>query len=101
MSNHHFDRSAVPELPVYVSHKRVRAAKILDLVRLPDNVQDAALQLDLPDKPYVYVTPDWLARRVPLNTSPVGGYFVRYESDGYTSWSPAGAFEDGYTRVAG
>ena len=28
----------------------------------------------------------------------VGGYFVIYE-DGYTSFSPAAAFESGYTRV--
>jgi hypothetical protein len=27
-----------------------------------------------------------------------GGYFVRYE-DGYESFSPAKAFEDGYTRI--
>lgn len=28
----------------------------------------------------------------------VGGYFVRYE-DGYTSYSPAAAFEGGYTEL--
>ena len=28
----------------------------------------------------------------------IGGYYVRYE-DGYESWSPAEAFEAGYTRV--
>lgn len=28
----------------------------------------------------------------------IGGYFVRYE-DGYTSWSPAKAFEEGYIEV--
>ena len=27
-----------------------------------------------------------------------GGYYVRYP-DGYESWSPAEAFEDGYTLV--
>lgn len=28
-----------------------------------------------------------------------GGYFVAYE-DGYKSWSPAEAFESGYTRLS-
>jgi hypothetical protein len=28
----------------------------------------------------------------------VGGYVVRYE-DGYLSWSPAKAFEEGYTLI--
>lgn len=28
-----------------------------------------------------------------------GGYFVVYK-DGYESWSPAEAFEEGYTRVS-
>lgn len=32
------------------------------------------------------------------NRPHAGGYFVRY-ADGYTSFSPAGAFEAGYTRV--
>jgi hypothetical protein len=30
--------------------------------------------------------------------SPVGGYYVRYK-DGFESWSPAKAFEEGYTRI--
>lgn len=101
MANTQFNRSAVPDLPAYVSHKRVRAARILDMVRLPDATQDVALQLDLPGKPYVYVSPEWLVKRLPAGTSPVGGYFVQYEGGSYTSWSPAKAFEDGYTRVTG
>ena len=28
----------------------------------------------------------------------VGGYYLRYE-DGYESWSPAKAFEDGYSLI--
>lgn len=28
----------------------------------------------------------------------VGGYWVQYQ-DGYISWSPAQAFEEGYTRI--
>lgn len=39
-----------------------------------------------------------LMARVPPKTSPIGGYYVRYE-DGFESWSPAEAFEKGYTRL--
>ena len=28
----------------------------------------------------------------------IGGYYVVYPGDGYKSWSPAQAFEEGYTR---
>lgn len=43
---------------------------------------------------------DELQRRVPATVSPIGGYYVRYE-DGFESWSPAKAFEEGYTKVEG
>jgi hypothetical protein len=39
---------------------------------------------------------DWHAKHAPH----VGGYFVQYE-DGYTSFSPAEAFESGYVRATG
>lgn len=39
-----------------------------------------------------------LRSRVPAGTNACGGYYVRYE-DGFESWSPARAFEDGYTRI--
>jgi hypothetical protein len=29
----------------------------------------------------------------------VGDYLVRYEPEGYLSWSPKKAFEDGYTEI--
>jgi hypothetical protein len=41
-----------------------------------------------------YVTGEYMAKHKPE----VGGYFVQYD-DGYTSFSPAKAFEDGYTRL--
>ena len=31
-------------------------------------------------------------------SDPIGGYYVRYE-DGYESWLPAKAFEEGYSRI--
>ena len=36
--------------------------------------------------------------RACLDTIQVGGYYVVY-TGGYKSWSPAEAFEDGYTKV--
>ena len=45
------------------------------------------------------VTVDWLSARCGSH-DPIGGYLVRY-ADGYLSWSPATAFEEGYTEVEG
>ena len=46
-----------------------------------------------------FVSYDWIVKHsdnIPKNL--VGGYLVKYE-DGYTSWSPAEAFEGGYREV--
>ena len=75
------------ELPQYRSHKVVGAAKIIAI----DN--DARVTLDGVDTPH-YVGHQWLEEK----HAEVGGYFVQYE-DGYCSYSPAKAFEEGYTRV--
>ena len=42
----------------------------------------------------VPLSPEYVAKHKPE----VGGYYVVYE-DGYKSFSPAGAFESGYTRL--
>lgn len=42
---------------------------------------------------------DMLRCRVTADT-PFGGYYVVYD-DGFESWSPQEAFEDGYTRIRG
>jgi hypothetical protein len=44
--------------------------------------------------PSFVVSGEFLAKHKPA----VGGYFVVYE-DGYESFSPAKAFEEGYTRI--
>lgn len=75
-------------LPRYTSHKVVCAAKI--------NAIDFNERLDLAPHGVVEVGRAWVAHRKPE----VGGYFVVYE-DGYTSYSPAAAFEKGYTVVDG
>lgn len=99
-------------LPRYRCHKVVRAAKIHDVRRA--NAVDAGKALDSVDlvfsslHPPHHVTVDagWLDRKVSaaragrdIEDVAVGGYYVVYD-DGYTSWSPAKAFEEGYTLLA-
>jgi hypothetical protein len=81
-------------MPAYKSHKTVRAAKIT-----------AFRQNGNPDMPDLVLgeigditslLPDWHQKHKPQ----VGGYLVEYE-DGYQSFSPAKAFEEGYTKTPG
>ena len=72
-------------METYQCHKRVEAAKIREI--------DGDL-LRFEGTRAVAVSIDWIERHKPQ----VGGYYVRYE-DGYTSYSPAKAFEEGYTLI--
>lgn len=78
-------------LPLYQCHKQVRAAKIAKVdtsfVRPEISFEDASLAP-------VSVDAAWVAKHQPQ----AGGYFVVY-ADGYRSYSPADAFEDGYTAI--
>lgn len=82
-------------LPQWKCHKIVGAAQITD-IRPNTFASGWNLTLDFGDgvAHEQFVDTDWSARHRPL----VGGYFVEYE-DGYTSFSPAEAFEKGYTRL--
>lgn len=80
------------EMPQYRCHKVVRAAKITALRQngnpdMPDLVLGEIGGI-------VTVLPDWHAKNKPQ----VGGYYVVYE-DGYRSYSPAKAFEEGYIKI--
>lgn len=84
-------------LPKYRCHKEVWAMKIARIEpylaggTVPDGVM-----LVPEDKQYSsFVLTDEFVRR--HNPQP-GGYYVVYE-DGYRSYSPAEAFEAGYTRI--
>lgn len=79
------------QMPLYKSHKQVRAAKI-------ESVRDdwAEQGVHVEGIGLVRMGDEWMARHKPV----VGGYLVEYE-DGYQSFSPAEAFESGYTRVKG
>lgn len=79
----------------YKSHKIVEAAKIADIVN-PSHNPDASILLEGGES--VRPSYQWWERWANSNDNWVGGYYVRY-SDGYDSWSPAQAFEEGYTVV--
>lgn len=88
-------------LPEWLCHKRVRAAKIDRIECLEkDIIGDRELHeskwlLHHGESSHAVMVPyAFIARHKPE----VGGYFVRYE-DGYESYSPAVAFEGGYTRM--
>lgn len=84
--------SAAVELPRWRSHKIVRGDKIT-------GVLDEPRRWCLACGGIVDVS-DELQQRVPVKDGlqlAFGGYYVRYE-DGFESWSPAKAFEEGYTR---
>lgn len=74
------------QLPLYQCHKKVRAAKIaaVDEDRL---ILEGLFGV-------VRVGTDYRARHRPL----AGGYYVIY-ADSYESYSPAEAFESGYSLI--
>lgn len=82
--------TASAEMPKYMSHKTVWALKIKSIER------DAVTKLTFDDPGYAarLVSYDYDQKHKPEP----GGYFVVY-ADGYESFSPAEAFEDGYTRL--
>lgn len=97
-SSEQLGQALFPEMPRYRSHKEVRALRIKQVVVhepasgtdcrggfiFPEETRQAPIQVDA----------DWLHKH---NPQP-GGYYVVY-ADGYASYSPAQAFEEGYTRI--
>ena len=80
-------------LPLYRCHKEVRALKIEELqydsmsgsyLAIPAESGYAPIVLDI----------EFMRRHRPE----VGGYYVVY-ADGYASFSPAKAFEEGYSKA--
>ena len=76
------------ELPQWKCHKVMRASKIKDRVL---SAEGSVLVLEHGN---VKVSDNFIDKHNPQ----VGGYFVRY-ADGYESYSPAQAFEEGYTLI--
>lgn len=89
------------EMPKYQSHKHVWALKIASVTDPntdPNCVTDGPRVLAFEEEGYAPIVVD--AAYVRKHNPQPGGYFVVY-ADGYQSWSPAKAFEEGYTRVEG
>jgi hypothetical protein len=99
------------EMPRYRSHKTVWALKIkaielrnATIGELEEILRDgrsanefsggAAITPEEEGFAVFLVTREYLLKHNPQ----VGGYYVVY-ADGYKSWSPAQAFDEGYTRV--
>ena len=81
------------EFPKYKCHKEVRAVK---LARVEHHQNPTSIFLVPEDKRFDKIEVDYnfIAKHNPA----AGGYYIVYQ-DGYTSWSPAEAFEDGYTLI--
>lgn len=86
------------QLPKWLCHKQVWAAKIHEIYGgIDEGLHDTRLVLDFgagKEDALVKVSDAWFDKHKPET----GGYYVRYE-DGYESYSPAKAFEDGYERI--
>lgn len=84
--------SELSKLPAYKCHKTVHALRIAE-IEGHGGPEDVLRFFDVGSVP-ICVTKDWMRAHNPV----VGGYYVVYE-DGYASFSPAEAFEAGYTRI--
>lgn len=91
------DTKTDSEMPRYKCHKEVWALKIKVVEQSPaDHVHPGGSWIITPaDEGYApfVVGHEWYSKHSPQ----VGGYYVVYQ-DGYKSYSPAEAFESGYTR---
>lgn len=85
-------------MPRYRCHKEVRAMKIatVEVVKTveDDEVSHGILWPVNHHHDRIRVSAAYLKKHEPEP----GGYYVLYQ-DGYESWSPAGAFQEGYTLI--
>ena len=79
------------EMPVYVCHKEICALKIAKVIQLERSGNHFLVPEDLRCGP-IEVSEEYMTKHKPY----AGGYYVVYK-DGYKSFSPAAAFEEGYT----
>jgi hypothetical protein len=89
------------ELPKYKCHKEVRALKIADVKDVGNRSGNGELteivkEISFIEDGYDPIRVDgrWWGKHQPKP----GGYYVVY-ADGYVSFSPAEAFEGGYTKI--
>lgn len=97
------EAGAAVEMPRYQSHKKVWALKIAaiafdkDAAKAENRETDGSATITPVEKGYGKFKVD--AAYVHKHKPEAGGYYVVYD-DGYKSWSPAKAFEEGYTLLA-
>jgi hypothetical protein len=82
------------EMPRYRSHKEVWALKI-DAIEIHQDQSATIAPADEGFAPFK-TKPGWAERWG--GSEDDTGYYVQY-ADGFASWSPTTAFEDGYTRI--
>lgn len=87
------------EMPRYQCHKKVWALKIAGIVPMrgtPDQENDGSAMITPVEDGFGRFGVDYsyMSKHKPQ----VGGYYIVYE-DGYESYSPAEAFEAGYTLI--
>ncbi len=84
--------NATTEMPKYKCHKEVHALKITAIDHWKKGENCGAILVA--NGAAVEVDNAYLDKHNPQ----AGGYYVVY-ADGYKSYSPAQAFEEGYTRI--
>lgn len=85
---------AAAEMPKYKSHKTVHALKIANV---QINLDQSAMVTPVDEGFAPFEAPQGWGTRFKGGGEDFG-YYVVYD-DGYASWSPTKAFEDGYTQV--
>ena len=83
------------QMPKYKCHKEVHALKISDTVWNPNGSVDLFFELT-GFEPINIETPESQRFKEAAGDDP--GYLVVYK-DGYRSWSPTDAFEEGYSLI--
>lgn len=78
------------DMKLWKCHKLVRAEKIKEVLDFGNYIY----RLDFEGGGFRHPSPDYMLKHRPV----AGGYFVVYEG-GYESFSPAKAFEEGYSRI--
>ena len=94
------DGAAQRQMPRYKCHKEVWALKIAEIKRHneddPNAETDGSATITPAEEGYAPFRVDY--EFMNKHKPQVGGYYVVYK-DGYKSFSPAEAFEDGYTAI--
>ena len=87
------DTECAIEMPKYTCHKQVWALKISN-VNIYDSDGSGAISFEDSGYAPIDLPGEYFRKHEPE----AGGYYVVY-SDGYKSFSPAEAFEEGYTKL--